>query len=300
MSASVQRRLVGRFGYFGLAVALAAASCGDGGGGGGTPAAPAAPTAPAAPQPSITVTFVEDAVRVTEGRTAEIQVRWSGGAPGSALRIGVTTQNVSATDADYELLTSDFEIAASAASGTTAVSLRALEDELFAEGDEIVSLELSAPTGASVGLAGGLEVAIEDAGVSPCAGIRVAAEPPVRTDRWPPGRTVQPSETARSRFIIVSGPGSEAVSVDWIGPYRDYDLASWNPSFRPRRVNPTNLFHAILETWTFDSDESAMRHEFHVEWLSELELGLQFRSADNACTAEPVAVCTGSRCELRP
>ena len=298
MSAPVRRLLVGRFGYVGLAAALAAAGCGDGGG--GAPAAPAAPTAPAAPQPSISVTFVEDAARVAEGQTTEIEVRWSGGAPSSALRIGVTARNVSATDDDYELLTSDFEIAPSATSGTAAVSLRALEDEFFAEGDEIVSLELSAPAGASVGLAGGLEVAIEDAGVSPCAGIRVAAEPPLRTDHWPPDSTEQPSETARSRFIIVSGPGSEAISVDWIGPYRDYDLASWNPSFRPRRVNPTNLFHAILETWSFSPKESAMRHEFRVEWLSELELGLRFRSADSACIGEPVAVCSGTGCELRP
>lgn len=295
MSASVQRLLAGRFAHFGLAAALAAAGCGDGGGG-----APPTPAAPTAPQPSITVTFVEDSARVAEGWTTEIQVKWSGGAPSSALRIGVTARNVSATDDDYDLLTSDFEISPSAISGTAAVSLRALEDELFAEGDEIVSLELSAPATAAVGLDGGLEVAIEDAGVSPCAGVRIAAEPPLLTDHWPPGSTEQPSETARSRFTIVSGPGSEAVSVDWIGPYRDYDLASWNPSFRPRRVNPTNLFHTILATWSFRPEESAMLHEFHVEWLSELELGLQFRSADTACIGEPVAVCSGGGCELRP
>ena len=293
MNTRLPWRLAGGSWYLAAAVGLAA-GCGEGTGG-----APAAPAAPSTPQASITVSFAEEAARVVEGQTAEIPVRWSGSS-GSALRIGVAARNVSATGDDYELLTADFQIAPSAAGGTTTVSLRALEDEFFAEGDETLSLELSAPAGAAVRLDGGLEVAIEDAGVSPCDGIRIRAEPLSLQDRWRPGSTEQPSETARSRFIVVSGPGSEAVSLDWIGPYRDYDLASWNPSFRPRRVNPTNLFHAIVENWSFHAEGSAVQHEIHVEWLSELELGLQFRSADGACTGEPVAACAGGGCELRP
>ena len=284
-------RLAGCSWCFAAALGLAAGGCGDRTG--------SAPAAPSAPQASITVSFAEKAARVAEGQTAEIAVRWSG-STSNALRIGVAARNVSATDDDYELVTADFQIAPSAASGTAMVLLRALEDEFFAEGDETLSLELSAPAGAAVRLDGGLDVAIEDAGVSPCDGIRIRAEPPSLRDGWPPGSTEQPSETARSRFTIVSGPGSEAVSLDWIGPYRDYDLASWNPSFRPRRVNPTNLFHAVVENWSFHAEGSAVQHEIHVEWLSELELGLQFRSADAACTGEPVAACAGGGCELRP
>ena len=236
---------------------------------------------------------------MAEGQTAEIPVRWSGSS-GSALRIGVAVRGGSATGEDYELLTADFEIPKSAASGTAAVSLRALEDELFAEGDETLSLELSAPAGTSVQFGGDLAVSIEDAGVSPCTGIRVAAEPPLLRDRLERRTTVQPSETATTVFTLVSGPGSEAVALDWIGPYRDYDLGSWNPSNRPRVVSPTNLFDVVVANWSFQPEESAIRHEFEVEWLSELEIGLRFRSADGACIGEPVAVCTGGGCELRP
>lgn len=304
MSAPSCRKLSGCSWRVALAVGLAAAGCGEGGG--GAPAAPAAPATPApaptpapTPQPSITVSFAEAAVRVAEGQTAEVPVRWSGSVS-SALRIGVAARNGSATGDDYELLTADFEIAASAAGGTAAVSLRALEDGLFAEGDETLSVQLSAPAGTSVQFGGELAVSIEDAGVSPCAGVRVSADPPLLRNFLEGRTTVQPSETATTVFKLVTGPGAEAVTLDWIGPYRDYDLGSWNPSNRPRTVNPTNLFDVVVANWSFEPEESAFRHEFEVEWLSELEIGLRFRSADGACTGEPVAACTGGGCELRP
>ncbi len=290
---TVRRRLpAGTRGRIVALVALAAASCGDPGG------APA-PSVPAAPQPSLVVAFAEQAVRLAEGETAEIPVRWSGGPPGRALEIGVAAQNRTAGDDDYELVSASFEVPASVASGTAAISLRALEDARFAEGEETLSLQLVGPSGASVRADGALDVSIEEAGVSACAGIRIGAEPPVRRDQWEEGATLQPSETARTRFVVVSGPGSEAVSLDWIGPYRDYDLGSWNPSFRQRRVNAGNLFHVILEDWSLDPEAASLRHEIQVEWLSELEIGLRFRSADGACAGEPVAACTGAGCELR-
>ena len=299
MTLRIHRQIRSRALTFGLAAGLAAAGCGGDPGGAPAPSTPAVP--PAVPQPSLAVSFIEGAARLAEGETAEIPVRWSGGSPGSALQIGVTAQNQTTTDDDYELLSASFEIPPSAASGTAVVSLRALEDEMFAEGDETLSLQLVAPSGAAVQVGGNLGISIEEAGVSPCAGIRIGAEPPSRQDRRE-GRpaTLQPSETARTRFIVVSGPGSEAVALDWIGPYRDYDLASWNPSFRPRRVNSSTLFHVILENWSFDLEESTLRHEIQVEWLAELEVGLRFRSADGACAGEPVAACTGAGCELRP
>jgi hypothetical protein len=293
MTVRIQRLIRSRALTSGLAAGLAAAGCGD-------PSGAPAPSAPAVPQPSLAVSFVEDAARLAEGETAEIPVRWSGGSPGRALRIGVTAQNQTTTDDDYELLSASFEIPQSAASGTAVVSLRALEDEMFAEGDETLSLQLVAPSGAAVQVGGNLGISIEEAGVSPCAGIRIGAEPPSRQDSWEEGATLQPSETARTRFIVVSGPGSEAVALDWIGPYRDYDLSSWNPSFRRRTVNSSTLFHVILENWSFDMEESTLRHEIQVEWLAELEVGLRFRSADGACAGEPVAACTGGGCELRP
>ncbi|MDE2793715.1 MAG: hypothetical protein OXL34_02755, partial [Gemmatimonadota bacterium] len=274
--------------------------CGGDSGGATTPSTPPTSAPPAPSPPSLAISFVEATATLAEGETAEIPVRWSGGPSGSALQIGVVAQNQTATDEDYEVLSEGFAIPQSAASGTAMVSLRALEDDFFAEGDETLSVQLVAPSGAAVQVGGSLEVAIEDAGVSPCAGIRIAADPPSLRDLWEPGKTEQPSETAMTRFIVVSGPGSEAVALDWVGPYRDYDLSAWNPSFRRRNVNSSTLFHTILANWTFLPEASALRHEIRLEWLSNLEVGLRFRSSDGACAGEPVAVCTGAGCELRP
>ena len=259
---------------------------------GGAPA-PSTPT----PASSLSVSFVGSAFGLVEGETADIPVRWSGAA--GALRVGVLAQNQTTSDDDYELLSAGFEIPASSASGTAAVSLRALEDALFAEGDEIVSVRLVAPSGSAVEVGGSIEVRIEDAGVSPCAGIRISAEPPSLHNLWEEDATEQPSETAMTRFTVVSGPGSEAISLDWIGPYRDYDLRSWNPTFRRRNVNSSTLLHTVIAEWSLDADASTVRHEMDLEWLAELEIGLRFRSADGACTGEPVAACTGAGCELR-
>ena len=59
------------------------------------------------------------------------------------------------------------------------------------------------------------------------------------------------------------------------------------------------VFDLILEDWSFHPEESGLRHEFRLEWLSNLEVGLRFRPADGACTGEPVAACTGGGCELQ-
>lgn len=291
-------RLGSRMIALALTAGMGVAGCGGDSGGASTPSTP--PTsAPPTPQPSgLTVSFVEATAVLVEGETAEIPVRWSGGSSSVALQIGVAAQNQTAADEDYELLSESIAIPPSAASGTANVSLRALEDGLFAEGDETLVMQLVAPS-AAVQVGGNLEVAIEDAGVSPCTGIRIAAEPPSLRDLWRAGETEQPSETAMTRFVVVSDTGSEAVALDWVGPYRDYDLSSWNPSFRRRNVNSSTLFHVVLADWSFHPEESALRHEFQLEWLSNLEVGLRFRSADGACTGEPVAACTGAGCELR-
>ena len=298
---TVHRERLPRSRTIALLWALGLGVAGCGGDQGGAPTTSAPPAAPAPPAASgLTVAFVQATARVAEGETAEVPLRWSGASPGSALQIGVAVQNDTAADEDYELLTATVEIPPSAAGGTATVSLRALEDELFAEGDETLSVQLVAPSGATVQVGGSLEVVIEEAGVSPCTGIRVAAAPPSLENHWGEGETEQPSETAMTRFILVSGAGSDSVAVDWIGPYRDYDLYAANFSFYRQRVSYSNLFDLILEDWSFHPEESGLRHEFRLEWLSNLEVGLRFRSADGACTGEPVAACTGAGCELRP
>lgn len=295
-----RRRLRNCTAVLAWAAAFAAAGCGGDGGGAPAPSAPPT-TTPPAPSPSgLTVSFVQATVTLVEGETAGIPVRWSGGSSATPLQIGVVAQNQTATDEDYELLSESIAIPQAAASGTARVSLRVLEDGLFAEGDETLSVQLVAPSGAPVQVGESLEVAIEDAGISPCAGVRVRAEPPSLRDLWGPGATEQPSETATTRFVLVSGAGSGSVSVDWIGPYRDYDLYAGQFSFYRQRVSYSNLFDVIVADWSFDPEESGLRHEFHLEWLSNLEVGLRFRSADGACAGEPVAACTGAGCELRP
>lgn len=264
------------------------------------------PGAPAAVAPAdssrLTVAFVGNAATVTEGDTVEIPVRYSGGPTTRALPIEIVARNGTTSDADWSLDSESVLIPAASASGTAMVSLRGLEDDLWAEGNETLVLGLVAPPGSSAQVGSSINVSIADAGVSPCAGVRITAEPPELFNRWE-GRgnlnVLESPETATIRMTIQSESGAPSVNLDWIGPYRDYYLSTWNPSFRARPVSPNNLLNAILWDWSFESEGSGVRHELRVEWLSEVELALRFRSDDGACRREPVAVCTGIGCALR-
>ena len=260
----------------------------------------ASPTAPpvSPPTPPITVSFVEESKRVTEGETIEIQVAVSGHASES-VRIQVIAEQDTVVDADYELLTPVLEIPPSGVAGrTTTITFRALEDVYFAEGDETLWLRLGTPEESDVEFGPRLAVTIDDVGVSPCSGIQLRAEPPAITDvarvrvRDGSSREIR---SATTRFTVTSGSDAETVALYWIGPYRDFDLF-FSPVFNAGRTAP---LHVALLNWGLQMDGLTLRHEMDVEWLADETIGLRFRSASKVCIGEPIASCIGSGCELQ-
>ena len=106
-----------------------------------------APTAAPPQPPAVVVTFASDSVRIEEGETAEIALRYRiNTLSTSPLSVAVSPLNQGAVPEDYELSGNTFEIpAGQAVTGTAAISLTALVDNQIAEGEEVVSLRLQPP-----------------------------------------------------------------------------------------------------------------------------------------------------------
>ena len=289
-----------------VAVLLVAAGCGDGGGGAPATPGPSAPTqtpqpAPApTPQPSATVSFREPTVWVREGASAEVGIRYraQGLSAPVALRIAVAGGN--ASEDDYELVVEGLEIpAGSGTTGELAISVRTVEDDSFAEGDETLILSVQPPAGSGVQADGSFELVIEEAGVLPCAGVRVSGQPPVLHDRWESLPALK-TETATVRLTLETDAAAAGVVFDWVGPYKDYHrFGTWNPSFRVRNVDPVTELDQNLIHWSFEPTAEGVRHTIEFEWLAHLNAGFRFRSDDEGCAGQPEAVCTGAGCELR-
>ena len=236
------------------------------------------------PPPPVKVSFVEESERVTEGETIEIKVAVSGEA-GEPLRILVAAEQDTVVDADYELLTSVLEIPPSGVSDATAtITLRALEDDYFAEGDETLWLRLGTPQESDVEFGPRLALTIDDAGVSPCDGIRVRVDPPTE---FPGGGGV-----VQTRLTLVSDIGAQTVAADWVGPYDDYRE-------QVSRGVSQNQFNLVVEDWSFRTEGVTSHQQITFKWNPEEEFGLRFRSRDGACAGGPVLACTGAGCEMR-
>lgn len=276
------------------AALLLVAGCGDGGG--GAPATPAAP----APAPSATVSFREATREVREGAAAEVGVRYRTANLGAPVTLRIVASGGSASGDDYVLSAESVEIPAGAGtSGELALSVTAVEDASFAEGDETLVLDVQPPPGSGVRVDGGFELVIAEAGARPCPGIVVSGRPPVLFDghSLPELRT----ETATVRLTLEQDSAAAGVVFDWVGPYKDYHrAAAWNPSFRVRNVDPVTQLDQNLVRWSFEPTPAGVRHTFEFEWLAHLDAGFRFRSEGGGCAGEPEAVCTGTGCELRP
>ena len=242
------------------------------------------PPAVVSPPPAASLSFSESVARLTEGEAAEILVVLSGGDASGPLRIEVVAEPDTASDGDYELVTAVLEIPRSAASPTTAtVAFRALEDTLFAEGDETLLLRLKPPADSNVEFVRPLPITILDAGVSPCNGVRVRVEPPTLTS---------PGGAVRTQLTLVSDLRAGTVAADWIGPYQDYQGQALG-----RRIQ--NQFNLVVEDWSVRVEGATSHQQITIWWNPEEEFGLRFRSSDGACSNEPVLACTGAACEMR-
>lgn len=264
-----------------------------GGGEGTGPTAPAAPP-PAAPPPAVTVEFADSALRITEGETRAIVVQYRVRELTAPLAVQLAPGESAVGAADYKLTGAPFEIPAGASTeGKAEVTLAALLDEDFAEGDEGLSLRLVVPAGASASLGAPLAVTVAEAGVQPCAGLTVRAEPPAAApDAAGPGRL--------TTAFAVEWAGSDAV-FEWLGPYGSPEAGNpHHPYYREDFAWP--LYPEFNVTvWRVETSPSQdVRHEIRVDWANDGIAGMRFRSAAGRCGGEPAAVCGADGCELRP
>ena len=266
---------------------LAIAACG---GDGSAPAPAPAPTVVAPQPPAVVVTFASDAVRVEEGKTAEITVQYRINSLSSALSLAVSPLNEGAVPEDYELSATTIEIpAGQGVTGTAAISLTALVDNQIAEGDETVELRLVLPAGIRAELDANLEVTIADAGASPCTGVHVLAT------------AIEPVETSRNHLRttleLAQQTEAGAVWLDWEGPYYNGEYCDdddcrmwWEDAFPILEVN--------LVEWRMESSSGGASDILDLEWHESNTLRFGFRSADGACEGEPTVACAAAGCEL--
>ena len=242
----------------------------------------------------VRVAFVDDSVRLAEGGTRNVGIRYRVRRLAAPLPIRVSVIDDGAEPADYALSETRFEVpAGSGLEGTIEVTVRAVTDDLFAEGDEGLSLRLAASeeSGADVGTA--LQMTITDAPVAACVGVSLAGTPP------------EPVENGRNLLLAALtlewGPEAADVHLEWAGPYPTRE--EWTPNiedhpyFREGIARPNQPgFH--LFDWRIESDGDAARHTIPLEWPTEDMLALRFRSPSGACDGEPTASCGPDGCSL--
>ena len=251
------------------------------------------------------VAFADDSVRVAEGETRVVGVEYRVRNLAAPLAIQVSVLEDGAEAADYEVSDLGFEIpAGSGLEGTIEFTVRAVTDDLFAEGEEGLSLRLAAPEegGAEVGAA--LPVRIADASVAACVGVTLTATPPAQ----PPevtGWTEEPVVWTDLALDVSTGAADAA--LEWLGPYERRPLAPHNLSHpyymeireRGLDIEPYPSHQVFLVTdWRMQPYSGGVRQRMRVEWQRGDELALRFRSPSGACAVEPIARCRDDGCEL--
>ena len=234
------------------------------------------------PTPALTASFVEDTLRVTEGETAEITIRYSVAAQDSSVRVTVSPLEETATADDYDFPEAGFAIPpGSGTTGTAVLSLAALPDRLFAEGEETLILRLEGPNGVTAQFdQGSARVRINDAAVNPCRGVTIVGEPPQVDTRFSPSE-LEEKTVAATVLTLEFLASSEGVTLDWTSPY-----SGTLPTPGGELVG---LWRAMVTDWAFELEGAEVRHDMGIAWFAELEIGLAFHSNDGACLGDPVA-----------
>lgn len=241
--------------------------------------------APAPRPPPVVARFVESAVAVLEGETAEIAIRYrTNGEAGLVLEVVAVPG--SAGPADYELPMAAVPL--DPAGVTAMVPLAALSDHFLSEGEETLSLVLRLPGGVASEVGPGLEVTISDAGVTPCPGVTALASPLDFLDGT--------GFLATTLELDFTSPG-EAVRFDWIGPHR-HDEDCNDDDCRRWWTRRTSYLELNIADWRVGIEGGEVRHALDIEWHFSNELGLRFRSDAPPCEGEPTIRCTRDECEL--
>ncbi|MYE13940.1 MAG: hypothetical protein F4X99_20250 [Gammaproteobacteria bacterium] len=250
-----------------------------------------APTAAPPQPPAVVVTFASDSVRIEEGETAEIAVRYRINTLSTPLSLTVSPLGLGAAPEDYELSGNTFDIpAGQGVTGTAAITLTALVDNQIAEGEEAVGLRLQPPGGVRAQLGPNLEVTIADRGASPCAGVQVVAT------------RIESLETARhyrrTTLELTQGTEAEAVWFDWGGPFLFDQYCDDDDCRTAWEENRFPILEVNLVEWRMESSPSGTSDVLDIEWHDSNTLRFGFRSADGACEGEPTVACAAAGCEL--
>lgn len=245
------------------------------------------------PQPALSVAFIEDSMRVVEGREVAVDIRYRVWELAAPLTIQVSVLEDEAEAPDYELSQTRFGLpAGSGLEGTLELTVGALADYSFAEGEEAIELRLSLPDAIRAEVGDALSVAIADAPVSPCVGVTLAGTPPE------PVEEVSRRDRIRTSLTSEWHPSAREVTMRWVGPYgevqhgvNDEHHPSWDERARPFPPHPD--FH--IGAWQFDPGSTSTTHVMDVSWSAEADLELMFRCR----TGDVAAVCDSEGCKIQ-
>lgn len=242
------------------------------------------------------VSFVEEEVAVTEGATVDVSIHYE--VRNLTAPVALSVSPILMTLAENDLLLEDaaFEIPAGRGlEGNASLRLTATADDLFAEANETGSLRLVPPEPeiVSVRLGTDLDLVVREAGVSPCPGVRLRAQPPAPSEDAP-NRIGAEGLHLYSAVTVDLDESAKGVSLVLRAPYHWWDEAM--EFFQP-------LPAVRIAEWRRETVGDAVRHEFDIEWPDEAwfeEPDFEFGLVGGPCSGASTAVCRTSGCELTP
>lgn len=242
------------------------------------------------------VSFVEEEVAVAEGTTVDVSIHYE--VRNLTDPVGLSVSPLLLTLAENDLLLEDaaFEIPAGRGlAGNALLRLTPTADNLFAEADETGSLRLVPPDPAMVSMRLGpdLDFVVREAGVSPCPGVRLRAEPPAPSEDAP-NRLGAERRHLFSAVTVELDETAKGVSFVLRAPYHWWDEAM--EFFQP-------LSEVRIAEWRRETMGDAVRHEFDIEWPDEgwfEEPDFEFGLVGGPCSGASTAVCRTAECELTP
>lgn len=256
------------------AFVLASAACENAG-----PSTASPPPSTPARLPALSLEFADDSIRVLEGESAEIELRWVTHDLPNAVELPLVAQNRTTDDADYEILPASVTVPAGAGvSGAAAIHLTASADLHVAEGAEIVELRLASPEGVWTQLGPDLEVTISDAPARPCSGVEVLASP------------IAPAPGLGWIHTVLELAFGD-VGGAWIEPIGPLTRVSDD-------IAPVSLLN--ITDWRIHYGRDRLLHTLEVEWPLELAARFGFDTWVTGGCSTPLLECDTSGCTLTP
>ena len=229
----------------------------------------------------VEVSFIRNLLEVREGESAPVVIRYRVAGLSTARQLELSTLPGTASREDFELEGGSLELPpGEGASGEFTLQLTGRTDGLFAEGDETVTIRFMPDPGLNAQLGGDLEVVIEEAGASPCPGMRIEA--------LPPGPSTGLDHHLTTTLMIERSRAAIGTGLDLVWPYRSL-LGGASSPVRTMRVS----------RWRTQDTGGVQRHELDVEWWQETsEISIGF--VGGQCAGDSVAHCFEDGCELTP